>query len=402
MKQVTPKHRSPGKVESEAKPASDSTPAFIYLNNAAEGWPKAPGVVEAVSAAIRNPPSAGQRGVGNGDDPASACRRQISTLLAVPDPHRIVLTAGATHALNLAIRGLALQPGSLVIATVTEHNSVLRPLFLLEKNLQTQLCLIGLDASGSLDRAAFKKALVKRPRLVAINHASNVTGRVNEVASLFALAKDAGAVTLLDASQTVGHVPVLPLQLGADLVAFPGHKGLHGPAGTGALYVAPELDLERIIVGGTGRLSKSRSHPEHMPERLEAGTPNTSGLAGLAAALTWHDLHKDQFRQQAKQAGRCLREGLRSIRSVRLFDNDAEGERLGLASFQVDGWPVDEIGMILRESFNMACRTGLHCAPLMCEAIGASAEGTVRMSASGFNTEFEVSAAIAAVAQLAK
>ena len=213
---------------------------------------------------------------------AADCRRRIADLLGVPDPRRIVLTTSATHALNLAIHGLALHADAVVITTVTEHNSILRPLFLIERNRRIRIITIGLDATGGLDSVAFERALSERPSLVAINHASNVTGRINCVERLFAIAKDAGAVTLLDASQTLGQIPVLPLEIGADLVAFPGHKGLHGPAGTGALYVSPRVELEPMMVGGTGHFSESRSHPQDMPARLEAGTPNGPGLAGLA------------------------------------------------------------------------------------------------------------------------
>lgn len=312
-----------------------------------------------------------------------------------------MLTTSATHALNLAIHGIGLQDRAVVITTVAEHNSVLRPLFLLERNGRARIVTVGLNAEGGLDDVAFERALSERPRLVAINHASNVTGRIHTVERFFAQAKDAGAVTLLDASQTVGHVPVLPWQLGADLVAFPGHKGLHGPSGTGALYVAPHVELEPLMVGGTGYQSRSQRHPEEMPGRLEAGTANEPGLAGLAAALAWHGENGADFRYRSQEAGRLLREGLRSIGKVRLFDDGPEAERISVVSFVVRGWPVDETGIVLRESFGIVCRTGLHCAPLIHQALGSAAEGTVRLSASGFNSVEEVQAAVAAVRRLA-
>lgn len=351
---------------------------------------------------MQEPPASSGRTVGGRLDRAADCRKRIAYLLAVPDPARVVLTAGATHALNLAIHGLGLREQAVVITTVTEHNSVLRPLFLLERQGQARLMIVGLDATDSLDNAAFERALCGRPALVAINHASNVTGRVNPVGSWFGRAKQAGAVTLLDASQTAGHIPVHPLKMGADLVVFPGHKGLHGPAGTGALYVAPNIDLEQFLVGGTGRHSQSRWHPAEMPERLEAGTPNTPGLAGLAAALAWHDRHGEEFRRQTSYASRRLREGLRSLSKLRLLDDQAGVEYLNLVSFHVRGWEVEETGLALRESFGIACRTGLHCAPLMHEAMGCLDQGTVRLSASGFNSEPEIQSAIDALAMLAK
>jgi len=381
-------------------PAARPTDA-IYLNNAAEGWPKAPGVAAAVARALEQPPSSAGRVAGVSAGPAAECRRRIANLLAVPDPNRIVLTTGATHALNLAVHGLGLRSGALVITTVTEHNSVLRPLFLLERQQRVRIVSIGLDAAGGLDGVAFEQALSGRPALVAINHASNVTGRINPVERLFAMAKDAGAVTLLDASQTAGHLPVEPLRLHADLVAFPGHKGFHGPAGTGALYVAPRLELDPLVVGGTGYHSQSHWHPQEMPGRLEAGTPNAPALAGLAAAFAWHAEHSDPFQRCASAAGRRLRDGLRTIPKVRLFDGQSHTEHLGVVSFHIRGWPVEEAGVALLESFGVVCRTGLHCAPWMHQAIGSAAEGTIRLSASGFNTGPDIDAALAAVAKLA-
>lgn len=374
---------------------------FIYLNNAAEGWPKATGVAQAVARALEDPPACTGRTAGLEDSPAADCRRRIAHLLEVPDPRRIVLTTGATHALNLAIRGLALHSEAAVVTSVTEHNSVLRPLFLLEREGLVRTTVIGLDTDGRLDTTAFERALCARPKLVALTHAPNVTGAIHCVEQLFAKAKESGAVTLLDASQTEGHLPVLPLQLGADLVAFPGHKGLHGPTGTGALYVGPQMDLDPIIVGGTGFHSQSRSHPVKMPERLEAGTPNLPGLAGLSAALAWHEEKGEGFRRRASDAGRWLREELRSINNVRIFGDGPEDERLGVISFQVKGWHVNEVGLAFRESFGIACRTGLHCAPLIHEALGSKSEGTVRLSVSGFTTKEQVEAAVAAAASLA-
>jgi cysteine desulfurase / selenocysteine lyase len=378
----------------------------IYLNNAAEGWPKAPGVAAAVANALERPSLSPGRTAGDATNLIAECRERIAHLLGTPDPSRIVLTANGTLALNLAILGILnhsrARPSSplVVITTVAEHNSVLRPLFRLECQQQVRVLLIGFDVNTGLDLPAFERALSEKPALVAINHASNVTGRINPVARFFALAQQAGAITLLDASQTVGHMPVLPLELGADLVAFPGQKGLHGPAGAGVLYVASGMDLEQTIVGGTGRHSESRSHPSAMPERMEAGTPGTPAIAGLNCALAWHQENADDFRYHFREASRRLREGLRSLPKVRIVDDSLEEEYLGVVSFKVDGWPVEDVGAVLLESFGVACRTGLHCAPLMHEALGTLPEGTVRLSVSGLTTSDDISAAIAAIAKL--
>jgi selenocysteine lyase/cysteine desulfurase len=236
---------------------------------------------------------------------------------------------------------------------------------------------------------------------VALTHASNVTGRVFDVAPLFEAAKKAGALTLLDASQSLGAIQVQPVALHADLVAFTGHKALLGPTGTGGLYVEPGTELGQLIVGGTGARSDLLEHPLEMPQRLEAGTANLAGLAGLRAALGWLASNGDEHRAAVSRLARCLRTELASIKRVQLFDHRGEGERTGIVSFRIAGWDVEEAGMILGESFGVICRAGLHCAPLMHSSLGTRPEGTVRFSISGFNTEDEIDSAISAVRQLA-
>lgn len=373
----------------------------IYLNNAAEGWPKAPGVAEAMLQALREPPASAGRTAVAAEGRATECRSRIAGMLGVSDASCVVLTSGATHALNLAINGLALSGGATVVTTVAEHNSVLRPLFRLEDRGQVRIVFVGLDSSGELDRGAWERALRLRPALVAMTHASNVTGRVFDVGRLLQCARDAGAITLLDASQTVGYLPVHPLELSADLVAFPGHKGLHGPSGTGALYVSTRLQLEPLMVGGTGHRSESRTQPPEMPERLEAGTSNAPALAGLAAALRWRDALGKPFTQGGRDAGLRLRDGLRSVERVHLLGDGERAEFVGVCSFRIDGWAVEDAGLVLQESFGIVCRTGLHCAPLIHKSLGTAEEGTIRMSVSGFNQPEEIDAALAAAARLA-
>ena len=290
----------------------------MYLNNAATGWPRAPGVVEAVAEALSAPPAHPGRAAGRVADFRSECRARTAALLGVGDPTRIVLTTHATHALNLAIRGLDLPPGARVVTTVTEHNSVLRPLNHLRAERGLRITIVGLDAGGAIDTAAFAAALAQQPALVAINHASNVTGHIADVGPLFARAKDAGATTLLDASQSLGHVPIQPDSLGADLIAFTGHKGLHGPPGVGGLYVAPHIELAQVYVGGTGVRSDLELHPAEMPTRLEAGTPNIPALAGFAAALRWHEVNAAQSRRRETELARRLRSGLRGVLGVEI------------------------------------------------------------------------------------
>lgn len=374
---------------------------MIYLNNAASAWPKAPGVLEAVSRSLIDFPLPEGRLDMDRHDDAGECRQRLANLLGGVAPSRIVLTQGATMALNLAILGLALSPGDVVVTSVTEHNSMLRALARLESEGRIQMKVIGLNREGELNEEAFLQAMEQQPQLVALNHASNVTGRVQPVSRFFEQAREAGAITLLDAAQSLGHLPVHPEVLHADLMAFPGHKGLRGPPGTGGLYVTPNLALDQVIVGGTGVRSNLRLHPEDMPMRLEAGTPNLPGLAGLNAALSWADQHGEAFRHCERLRAEQLRVGLRALPRVRLYGDAPGALTTPVVSFSIEGWTVPECGHTLAGSFGLLGRTGLHCAPLIHDALASNPEGTIRFSPSGATTEEEIETALTAVRRLA-
>jgi cysteine desulfurase family protein len=375
----------------------------IYLNNAASAWPRAPGVAEAIVRTLETPPSHPGRSVSCCVDVITQCRESLARLLGGVSAERIVLTMNATHSLNIAILGMALQKSDMVVTSVTEHNSVLRPLHHLQSRNGIQIRKIRLDSHGSIDVAEYRSALADKPRLVVLNHVSNVTGRIQDVASLLALAKNAGAVTILDASQSLGHIPLRADELSADIIVFTGHKGLHGPAGTGGMYVSPGIELEQFYVGGTGVRSDLSMHPTEMPIRLEAGTPNVPGLSGLATALQWYESNGEALRETEHQQSILLRTGLRDTSGIRLYGDDGDdfSKHIGITSFRIDGWDVEETGFVLQESFDIICRTGLHCAPLIHEAIGSAPEGTVRFSVSGFTTREEIDTALAAVRNLA-
>jgi selenocysteine lyase/cysteine desulfurase len=228
-----------------------------------------------------------------------------------------------------------------------------------------------------------------------------VTGRISDVAPLFENARAQGAVTLLDASQTLGHIPVNATELCADMVAVTGHKGLRGPTGTGALYVAEGLCLRQVYVGGTGVRSDLELHPPEMPMRLEAGTPNIAALAGLAAALQWHQAHGADFTCVEHSLAVELRSGLEATAGVHVYPGGPDDRRVGIVSFTIDSFPVEDVAYVLAESFGIICRCGLHCAPLIHAAIGSAPEGTIRFSVSGANTQDEIAAAIDAVRKLA-
>ena len=373
----------------------------VYLNNAAGAFPLAPNVIETATANMRNPPKVSGRDSLGGSDELWQCRRSLARLMDV-SPEQVALTYNATHGLNVAILGLSLNPGDLVISSVMEHNSVLRPLARLEDLSRIRVEYVPLDADMCLDVGAYDRLLLQKPRLVVLNHASNVTGRINPVAAWFAKAKSVGAITLLDASQTIGRIPVRPSELCADMAVFSGYKGLRGPLGTGALYVAPTVSLAPVLVGGTGVKSDLRRHPEEMPMRLEAGAPNLPAIAGLGAAVMNILEGADDITSSECTATREMYRGLASIERVRVFDASCEEDRLPTISFAIGGMDAEQAGFTLSESFGIQCRSGLHCAPLIHEYLGSLPDGTVRFSASFANTSEDIEYAIDSVRRLAK
>ena len=370
----------------------------IYLNNAGGAWPLAPGVSRVIKDVLDAMPSPMGASAGYRPDFASECRQRLAGMLNIADPSRIVLTQDATFALNAAIFGLGLNNDSRVVCTVTEHNSVLRPLYHLKRRYpDLRIIPIGLAPKGALDMAHAAHVLAERPSLLVLNHASNVTGRINDVEKLFRLAKAAGACTLLDAAQTLGQIPCHAEGLQADLIAFTAHKCLHGPPGVGGLYVRPGLDLEPFCVGGTDFQCDTLIQPEIMPIRLEAGSPSVATFAGLAQALEWQERHGPEFARRARRLADLLRKTLASVPGIHVLDAADNLLRTPIVSFRLDGWSPDTLSKKLFREFRVISKAGLHCAPLMHGALGTAPGGTVRFSVSGFNTESEIEAAVRAV-----
>jgi selenocysteine lyase/cysteine desulfurase len=375
----------------------------VYLNNAAGAFPSAPGVVEAVIRSMQEPPfSPGRGAFGTGANAGAnaleECRCTVGLLLEAKN-EEVVLCSGATAALNMAILGLCLRPGDLVITSVMEHNSVLRPLARLEKIMPLRLEYIALDAEGKLNLKTYEKLLREKPRLVALTQGSNVTGRINPVKDFFEKAKNAGAFTLLDAGQSAGHIPLHPASLYADMAAFSGYKGLAGPQGTGVLYAASGVNLEPVFTGGTGVQSDNPFQPEEMPLRLEAGTPGAAGFAGLKAAVNYFMENEKQIIQKENEKIRALEEGLSSIKKVKILDDFSPGkaqEKLPVVSFIIEGLSAEEAGFMLTEGFGIQCRTGLHCAPLLHRALGYPA-GSIRFSPSYMTPMEDINYALEAV-----
>lgn len=359
----------------------------IYMNNAATAWPKAPGVGDAISATLAViPPAAGRSNYGN-TDPLNDVRQALAEMLVVNEPENIILCAGATLGLNMIFHGLCREGHGVVVTTAAEHNSVLRPLSLLEKGGMIKLVIVPVDQTGRALPRAWEEALKKHnPRLAVMTHSSNVTGSVHDVREYFKAAKEAGAVTLLDASQTIGFLPVNADLLKADIIAFTGHKYMLGPPGSGGFYISPEVCLEPLLVGGTGVRSDLESMPPELPARLEAGTPNEPAFAGLLQALRWQQETPPDADSVVKKVMLLEDELLRLGAKVVLPGLP----RTPIISFVLPGISVEETGYLLEKSFNIRCRTGLHCAPLIHACLGTAPEGTVRISLSRFTTGTEL------------
>lgn len=380
-----------------------STPE-IYFDNAATSWPKPPVVREALDdyfgAAGGNPGRSAHRMSVAAARLVEAARSGLAELLGIADPGRIALTRNATEALNLALYGL-LHPGDHVVTTSVEHNSMMRPLRHLEAG-GVKLTVVPCAPDGSLDADDVRRALRPDTRLLATIHGSNVTGTLMPVERLAALASELAIPYLLDASQTAGTVPIDVSALGVDLLAFPGHKGLLGPTGTGGLYVREGLELAPLMRGGTGSDSALERQPEFMPDAYESGTPNVLGLAGLAAGVSFL-LERGVARVAAHE--RALREqfcaGAAAIPGIRLYGPGAGEACCGVVAFNVEGLTPSEVCTILDQSFGIMARPGLHCAPGAHRTIGTFPTGTVRFGFGWANTEAEVALALRALEEIA-
>jgi len=376
----------------------------IYLDNAATSYPKPESVYRAVDQALRH--AGGNPGRGGHDLSLAAgrlvleARDTVAAMFGIADSSRVVFTSGATEALNLALFGL-LRPGDRVVTTSMEHNAVVRPLRALE-DVGVEVVKVNADRQGLLDVAELQRACAGPTRMLVLCHCSNVTGTLQPIEEIGPWCRDQGILFLVDAAQSAGIFPLDVERQAIDLLAVPGHKGLLGPPGTGFLYVRPGLLPQPLIYGGTGSQSSSALQPEEFPERLESGTPNTSGLAGLRAGIEF--LQKtglDEIRRHEQELLQQLLEGLRQIPEVRIFGPGQAARHGGAVSFCLGSADPAETGFRLDHDYGICCRAGLHCAPDAHRTIGSYPTGTVRVSPGYFSTPQEIDQLLAAVAELA-
>jgi cysteine desulfurase / selenocysteine lyase len=375
----------------------------IYLDNAATTFPKPERVYRAVDHALREIGVGPGRGSHRRGLAASRvvfeAREAVAALFGIGDSARVIFTHSATESLNLALSGL-LKPGDHVVSTTMEHNSLLRPLLLAEKTGVEVTWVTG-DRCGLVDWKDIRAALSSNTRLVALSHCSNVTGAIQPVAEIGALARKEGILLLVDAAQSAGAVPIDVDEMKIDLLAVPGHKGLFGPQGTGILYVAEGIELRPLIVGGTGGFSSAAEQPDTLPERFESGTMNTPGIAGLKAGVEFLlSRGIGEVRRKEALLVTQLLEGLAAIPGIVTYSPASQELRGGVVSFTAAGLDPAEIGYRLDSEFDIAVRVGLHCAPSAHRTIGTFPGGSVRVSPGYFNSGDDIEIFLSALRRI--
>ena len=379
---------------------------MIYLDNAATSFPKPEYVYVFMDQFYRT------HGVNPGRSGYDLCmetgqlvddtRKQLTRFFNGTNPDRLVFSYNSTDALNLALFGL-LSPGDHAITTTIEHNSVLRPLHHLAQYHGVEVDHVPFDGKGFVDPGDITARFKPTTRVVAVNHGSNVIGTVQPISEIGRLCRERGIRFVVDSSQTAGKIPIDVQAMNVDVLAFTVHKSLMGPTGIGGLYVQDGVEIRHTRAGGTGVRSAQRSHLDEYPWRLEYGTPNVMGIAGLNAGVRW--IEKTGLASIEAHETRLLCrlvEGLRDIPGLTLYCQDDLANHIAVMVFNVNGFEASNTGTILDVDYDIACRTGLHCAPRVHEQLGMDAvKGAVRFGIGPFNTDADITAAIGAVGEIA-
>ncbi|CAM3388677.1 MULTISPECIES: aminotransferase class V-fold PLP-dependent enzyme [Saccharibacillus] len=378
----------------------------IYLDHAATSWPKPASVLAAMEHSMReeaaNPGRGGHRMAVSAGRVLVRTRMLLGRLFGVPNPSDIVFMPNTTAALNQAIKGL-LRPGDHVISTMTEHNSVRRPLEYMRREHGVQVDYVPADEAGRIDLDGLSALCRANTRLIVCNHSSNLLGSILPVADIAEIARSRGALLLVDAAQSAGVLDIDVGRLGIDLLAFPGHKGLLGPQGTGGLYIHPSIDLLPLIHGGTGSQSEEADQPSVRPDRYEAGTPNTVGIAGLGAGVR-HVLAEGPsvIGRREWELTQELIGHLSAIEGLSLLGPKLGEPRTGIVSFTLQGIDSAEIAFRLDREYGIAVRAGYHCTPLAHRAAKTIDGGAVRSSVGFDTTGTETEALAQAVREIAR
>ncbi|HHX86889.1 MAG TPA: aminotransferase class V-fold PLP-dependent enzyme [Firmicutes bacterium] len=379
---------------------------IIYLDNAATSFPKPREVLEQmIETYARLGVSPGRGSYDLAVEAAELVfktRQKLARFFKAPNPERVIFSANATDALNTAIQGL-LGPGDHVVSTRLEHNSVLRPLFHLRERYGIEYDLVRFDGQGQVDPDEVAKAFKPNTRLVILCHASNVLGSVQQVPQIARVCAKRQIPLLLDVAQSAGHIPIDMSSWHIQGIAFTGHKALLAPGGIGGLVLSPELNVASTRFGGTGIESSSPVHTQDFPYRLEAGTLNLTGIFGLSAGIDYLEKEEAPEDSRLREMGliRRLYDGLRSLPGIAIHSPPPAVQSVPVLTCSVKGVASADVGDILDGDFQIAARTGLHCAPLVHETLGTAAAGAVRFSPGRFNTEQDIDRAVEAMAAIA-
>ena len=379
---------------------------LIYLDNSATSFPKPEEVYQFMDTFYRkhgvNPGRSGFDAAIETEELVFNTRKLLTSLFNGDDPNRLTFSYNASDSLNMIIQGLA-EKGDHIITTKLEHNSVLRPLHHLNINGIIDVDHLPFNRQGFIDPEDIKKAIKSNTKMVVINHGSNVIGTIQPIAEIGKICREAGVILVVDASQSAGAIPIDIKEMNIDVLIFTGHKCLLGPTGIGGSYVMEHVPVKSTRFGGTGVRSAQKTHLEEFPFRLECGTLNLQGVAGLHAGVTWlkeqgiENLHQKEMLLWDK-----LRKGIQNIDNVITYCAENAKNHNPVLCFNVKGFNSADVGMMLDVDYNIACRTGLHCAPLVHEVLGTDKiHGSVRLSLGVFTTENEIETAIEAVADIA-
>ena len=379
---------------------------LIYLDNGATSFPKPETVYKFMDKFYRsNGVSPGRSGNDHSIETGNIVeetRKAMTYYLNGNDPNRLVFSLNSTDALNLAINGL-LKPGDHVITTTIEHNAVLRPLYHQSIYNDVEVDYIRFDNNGFVNPDDFLPKFKSNTRLVVVNHGSNVIGTVQPIKEIGRICKERGVTFVVDASQTAGKLPIDIEEMNIDVIAFTGHKSLLGPTGIGGLYVKDKVEIKHTRAGGTGVKSAERHHLKEYPYRLEYGTLNIVGIAGLYAGLNWlQEKGIENIHSHEMDLAKILKKELDQIKNVVTYCAEDLTSHIGVLSFNIKGFEAVNVGTILDGDYSIACRAGLQCAPLVHEQLGTDKiHGTVRIGFGPFNTKEHVEKAIVAIGEIA-
>ncbi|GAA0608340.1 aminotransferase class V-fold PLP-dependent enzyme [Virgibacillus siamensis] len=377
---------------------------MIYFDQAASSFPKPPEVGEAMMYALNeagaNPGRGSHKLARRAANLIQETRERASYIFGCTDPKKALFYPNATAALNQAIKGFPLKTGDHVIASSFEHNSIRRPLEYVKKQKGIDVTYVKWEDDSDQFIHNVKKAMTADTKLIVMTHASNVTGAILPIEEVTKLAHDNSISTLIDGSQTAGHTEINMKEQDIDMLAFPGHKGLLGPQGTGMLLVNGEIQLEPIHHGGTGAHSESIDQPEQWPERYESGTLNTPGIAGFNAALKQVEKRQNGNVPRETLLAKQLVTGLKSLPGITCYGPDEHQPRVPITAFNVRNVSSQEVAMILDSHYDIAVRAGLHCSPLGHESLDTTEQGVVRASLGIYNTEAEVRAFLEAIKEI--